>query len=429
MIAAPTAKALTVEELAAQFEQYKQQQAQELAKIKQENAHLKTENQDLKSQFQQTQQQVESTAAAVESVSESYSTIDKAAQWFDKTTIGGYGELHYNNLNQKPGNTDGEPFREVDFHRFVLYFGHEFTDRLRFFSELELEHAFSSKEEEGEVELEQAFIEYDLLDRPYGIVDGANVRGGLFLVPVGILNETHEPPTFYGVERNDVESVILPTTWREAGVGTQINLLHGVSLDLGVTSGLEIDPNKGRIRSGRTHASKASADDLAYTARLRYTGIPGLEVAGTMQYQSDISQAQDDGADTGWLTEGHLIWTRDIGPGAVTFKGLYARWDISGDTIEAIKADDQDGWYVEPSYRFNPGTLVGMGNFGDVGVYSRYEVVNGVRKQDQFDQLEFGVNWWPHENVVVKLDYRNNENDVTGDLDFDGFDLGIGYQF
>ena len=354
--------AITVEELAEQFEVYKQQQAREFTKLREENIRLREENKDLKSEIQTTQKQVDSNTAAVETVADSYDGAAKVAEWFDKTTIGGYGELHYNNLSQKPGKTDGKSFREADFHRFVLFFGHEFTDDLRFFSEFELEHAFSSDTDDGsssgEVELEQAFIEYDAVTEPIGSLDNANVKGGVFLIPVGILNETHEPTTFYGVERNDVENIIIPSTWWEAGVGTTLNFTPGVSLDLAVTTGLEIPTtgsNAFRIRSGRNKVSEASADDFAYTTRLKYTGIPGLEVAGTAQYQADITQEQNDGAEGAWLYEGHVAFNHNVGPGSFGFRALYVMWDISGTAVENAGADDQEGWYVEPSYKINPG--------------------------------------------------------------------------
>lgn len=304
---------------------------------------------------------------------------------------------------------------------------------------MELEHSVSGDGEEGEFELEQAYIEYDAVTNTDGIVDSISLRGGSFLLPIGILNETHEPPTFYGVERNDVENIIIPATWWEAGVGGTFNLVSGISLDLTATTGLEVPTEEGsnqfRIRSGRNKVSFASADDLAYTARLRYTGIPGLELAGTAQYQSDISQKQNDGADSAWLYEGHLAFNRNFGPGALGFRALYAAWDINGSEIDAAGGDNQEGWYLEPSYKINLANAFGGNSLfnrflsGDLGVYYRYEDLDGFRDRDRFDQWEIGFNYWPHGDVVVKFDYRNNTNDTTSDLDFEGFDVGIGYQF
>jgi hypothetical protein len=298
----------------------------------------------------------------------------------------------------------------------VLFFNHDFTDRLRFFSEVEIEHALAGDGAPGEVEIEQAFVEFDLNDNHYA-------RGGLFLLPVGILNETHEPPTFYGVERNDVESIIIPSTWWEGGAGVGGRYGNGLSWDFAVTSGLE-RPTDGdsafRVRSGRQKVAEALANDLAYTARLRYTGIPGLELSGTYQYQEDPSQLPGDGLDNGRLTSVHGIW--NSGPFAL--RALWAQWNFNGDAAELLDVDQQTGWYVEPSVRLN---LAGT----DWGFYTRYEDLEGARSQDRFDQWEIGFNVWPHPDVVLKADWRSRDHDLTSETgrNFDGFDLGIGYQF
>ena len=406
-----TADALTVEELEAKMNA-------RFEKLEQENQKLRTENAELKSRLTETTEQVETNKVAVETVADNYDNTEAVSRWFNKTTLGGYGELHYNHLSNDT--------REIDFHRFVLFFGHEFTDRLRFFSEIEVEHALSSSSSDGEVEVEQAFLEYDVTQQPHGILDSSQIRGGLFLIPVGILNETHEPPTFYGVERNDVESVIVPATWWAGGFGGTLNFNYGISVDLAVTSGLNLSGEGNsawRIRSGRQKVSKARANDFAYTTRLKYTGIPGLEVAGTFQYQGDMGQEAVAGLGAGRLYEVHGIYTHAVGPGAATLKALWAKWDINGEAIDAADADNQYGWYLEPSYRFDTGIL------GDIGIYGRFEKVKGWRTSDRFRQWEGGLNWWPHQDIVVKFDYRYNNNSVEGSRDFEGFDLGLGYQF
>ncbi len=38
-------------------------------------------------------------------------------------------------------------------------------------------------------------------------------------MPMGIINEYHEPTTFNGVERPLIDKYIAPTTWREIGFG------------------------------------------------------------------------------------------------------------------------------------------------------------------------------------------------------------------
>ena len=154
--------------------------------------------------------------------------------------------MHYENLD-----TDDGRKKEIDFARFVLFFGHQFTDRLRFWSELELEHAISGDGEDGEIELEQAYIEYDL-------TPSQHIKGGMFLIPVGILNETHEPPTFYGVERNPVENRIIPTTWWEGGLAFTGGFGDAFRYDAAAHSGLFTTAEDGyAIRAGRQKTAKA----------------------------------------------------------------------------------------------------------------------------------------------------------------------------
>ncbi len=170
-----------------------------------EITQLKTQLETTEQRVTETEVKAEATIAAVEEVSAG--PVAKLADWADKTSIGGYGELHYNNLTSDNSN---ESKNEMDLHRFVVFFGHQYSDDLRFFSELEVEHSVAGDDQNGEVEIEQAFIEWDY-------AENHRAKGGVFLVPTGIINETHEPETFYGVERNSVEKNIIPATWWEGG--------------------------------------------------------------------------------------------------------------------------------------------------------------------------------------------------------------------
>ncbi len=152
--------------------------------------------------------------------------------------FGGYGELHVNMLEDQ---ATGESSNILDLHRFVLFFQHDFNERLRFNSELEIEHAYSGDNEPGKVELEQAYVEYDW-------APNHNFKAGLFLIPVGILNETHEPPTFYGTERNPVEKYIIPTTWWEGGVSFTGSFADAFRYDFAAHSGLYHD-GAGQLRN------------------------------------------------------------------------------------------------------------------------------------------------------------------------------------
>ena len=395
---APHASALTLEDL-----------AKRLDALEKQNTQLIQENSKLREAVAQTNDKVEAAVIATESIADSSSGIQKLANFADKTTIGGYGEVHYNNLSGKGGASDKD---EIDFHRFVLFFGHEFTDSIRFFSELELEYNLSGDGKDGQVQLEQAYIDFDLNDNH-------TARAGSFILPVGIINETHEPPTFYGTERNPIERNIIPATWWAAGAGAHGELGAGFSYDAYIHSGLNVD-NGFSIRSGRQKVSKAKANDPAATARIKYTGIPGLELAVSAQHQQNMGQGLVAGLESGNLIETHAIWST----GPFTVKALYAAWDIDGSAVEAAGADKQKGFYLEPSYRLSE----------KFGVFARFNQWDnkagsnsGSAKDSEKEQWDLGVNYWPHEDVVIKADYQYQNNDDGKDQN--GLNIGVGYQF
>lgn len=389
-----------------------QKMQQQMAEVQQQNQDLKAENQTLKNKVDATEQTAREASETAEALAVATEEAVKTASFnTNKTSIGGYGELHYNNLEGQNGAADKD---EIDFHRFVLFFGHEFNDELRFFSEFELEHSLvkdtSNGSNGGEVELEQAYIEYDINKQH-------RVKGGLFLMPVGIVNETHEPNTFYGTERNPVESNIIPTTWWEAGVMFSGQLAQGFSYDLAATSGLNTNnANKYKVRSGRQKVSKAQAEDFAYTGRLKWTAIPGVELAVTAQYQDNMTQSQDPTAGSATLLETHAV----IQQGNFGLRGLYATWDLDGSGPKASGADEQTGWYIEPSYRIND-------NFGVFARYNEWDNQAGNSTDSEYQQVDLGVNWWPHKDVVVKVDYQ--DQDAPAGKEQDGVNVGLGYQF
>jgi phosphate-selective porin len=379
----------------------------QMQEVQTQNQQLKAENMTLKTKVEETEQAVEAVVVATEEAVNSPSFSGK------NTTIGGYGELHFNNLEDKNGDSDKD---QLDFHRFVLFVGHEFTDDLRFFSELELEHSLAGDGKPGEVELEQAYIEYDMTEQH-------RVKGGLFLLPVGILNETHEPDTFYGTERNAVEKNIIPTTWWEGGVMFSGNIANGFAYDLAVHSGLDVSKEgtktSFKIRDGRQKVAKAQANDLAYTGRLKWTAIPGVELGATVQYQEDITQGNIAGSDGAVLFETHAVIQR----GAFGLRALYAQWDLEGDAPEVAGYDEQMGWYVEPSYKINE-------YFGVFARYSEWDNQAGSSAIDsEFEQIDLGINWWPHKNVVVKLDYQFQDAEDDTATELEGLNIGLGYQF
>jgi len=373
---------------------------QMMKELKSEILNLKAENFKLKGNIDEV---VVATDEAIKS----------QIKLSNKSNYGGYGELHGNWLSDQKGNSDKD---EVDFHRFVLFFGHQFTDKLRFFSELELEHSIvKGGTSGGEIELEQAYIQADLTDT-------VTATMGLFLMPVGILNETHEPQTFYGVERNSVEKNIIPSTWWEAGAMLTTEVADGITLDLAYTSGLK-STSTHKPRDGRQKVGSATVEKGASWARLKWTGLPGVEIGATVNYQEDYSQGSITGIDDAFLTEIHAV----IEKGPWGLRALYAKWEIDGTTVKADGTDEQYGWYVEPSYKFNV-----LGN--DFGVFARASLWDnthgaGSTNNTKYKQFDTGVNWWLHSNVVVKLDYQSQDvgSGVTKELD--GINLGLGYEF
>ncbi len=366
---------------------------------------MEKENRSLKQQLQQTDQKVEATGNQVEKIA--ISGNSSGSSWADKTKLGGYGEMHYNSLDGKGGAASKD---EIDLHRFVLFFGHEFNSRTRFFSELEVEHSIAGEGKKGEIELEQAYVEFDLNDKH-------RAKAGLFMIPVGIINETHEPPTFYGVERNPVEKDIIPATWWAGGAALAGRFGDGFGYDFAIHEGLATTAAKDyKPRDGRQKTSEASAKKLAATARLKWTAIPGIELGGTVQHQSDITQGQDATAGSANLYEVHSV----INKGAFGLKALYAQWDLSGSGPKSKGADKQKGWYVEPSFKLSE----------QWGVFARYNLWDnkaGDNLASKKKQIDVGMNYWPHPDVVLKADYQRQNNDDGKNLN--GFNLGVGYQF
>lgn len=352
------------------------------------------------------------------------------------TTVGGYGEVSYNNYR------DGSVKDQADLKRFILFLGHKFNDRLRFFSELEVEHAFAKDGKapaNGELEMEQAYLEYALTDTTYA-------RAGLMIVPAGIINETHEPPTFYGVERNEVESRIIPSTWREIGVALRGQAAPGLEYNVGMSTTPDAsqykDAAKG-FRDLRTSGSKATANDLGVFGALNYRAVPGA-LLGASVFRGNTGQDGNGatakaalvGVDAPLtLWDVHAKYTL----GKLDLQGLYARGTL-GDTA-AINAaaglaagsnkaapKSFHGWYGQAAYHlWQSGEM-------ELNPFVRYERYNTQDKVDAGFAIDprndervttAGFNFMLHPQVVLKADYQNYKVDPAKDR----FNLGVGYMF
>jgi hypothetical protein len=350
-----------------------------------------SETDELRAEMQALKQQLAALADAVESAPQDTHE--------SRVSLGGYGEMHLN-LNNGEDN-------EIDFHRFVLFLGAELSESTRFFAELELEHSLAGDGKPGEIELEQAYLEQDI--RP-----GMRAKAGLFLLPVGLLNETHEPETFYGVERNNVEKNIIPTTWWEGGVALAGELAPGVNYDLAMHSGL--NTADGTIRKGRQKVAEATANKAAYTGRIRYTGVAGMEVGVSAQYQDDLMQGGGEREISASLLEAHVAYAND----GFGLKALYAEWNLDK-AVNDIRsgASKQNGFYIEPSYRMN--------NVGVFYRFSGWDNAAGSSSDSDYQRQDIGVNYWLAPTAVLKADYFREE--LADDLNATGYNLGVGYSF
>lgn len=350
------------------------------------------------------------------------------SQGSPRTSISGYMDFHFN----KPEFEDAR----LDFHRFVLLFMHSFSDRLRFVSELELEHALvEGLEEAGELELEQAYLDF-LVTRSF------NVRAGVLLVPVGIINERHEPPVFYGVERPFLDTVIVPSTWFEAGAGVHGEIGAGWRYRAFVVSPLnaaEFSAEEG-IRGGRQKASDTNIGRVATTGRLEFVGYPGLTVgASTWSGRSGFEFRPRFDVPV-HVAEADARYVRD----RLELRTQFAQvWIDNADQLNdalALQvgvnpniAGALRGFYLEGGYR-----VVSGWSAGDVGAFVRYEnfdtqfrMPSGFVPLPEFDRdaWTIGGTYWPDPDIAVKVDYTLLRSRSSLSQAPNSFNVGLGWWF
>jgi len=344
-------------------------------------------------------------------------------------TISGYMEMHLNKEQDLPA--------EADLHRFVLMVGHTFSDRLKFWSEFEVEHAFvEGAEPSGEVAVEQAYIDL-MIHRRF------NLRTGMVLVPVGIINERHEPATFHGVERPFVDSVIVPATWRDVGVGAFGDLGHGFSYRAYLLPGLDatgFTAEEG-IKDGRQQGGHAVASDPAITGRLEFRQY-GL-TAGASFWRGG---------------SGFPLVRLDIEPPTVMVSAIDGRYrrgrhelrgqwslvniDAAGDLNRALQAHSGIspniasrllGAYGELASRVSPDSWL-----HEVVAFARYEKFDTQNRMPdgflpighlQRSALVVGATYFPDPDVAFKFDFireRNKSSVVSAPW---RINLGVGWWF
>jgi hypothetical protein len=394
-----------------------EQLAAELVKVQAQLAEL------------QRQRTVEPQAPATASAAATPNGASSTAPREPATVLSSYGEINYNRPTKASENA------QADVRRFVIGIQHRFDEKTKVVGEVEVEHAVSSSGDPGEVAIEQAYVEHQL--RP-----SLAVRAGLFLMPVGLLNEQHEPTAFYGVERNFVETAIIPTTWREGGVQLVGTFDNGLTVQGGVTTGFDLtkwDATSGEGREsplGSIHQelALAKARDLALFGAVNWRGIPGLLIGGSV-FTGGATHAQAAASARVTLWDVHARWT----PGRWDLAALYSRGSISN--TAALNASlvgnptlipkSFDGMYVQAAYK--------LWSHGDYALspFVRVEQFNTARSFADLGAgltpanaptervVTLGANMQVAQGVVLKADYqRFREN-----RDADRVNLGVGWSF
>jgi len=352
------------------------------------------------------------------------------------TTLWGYGELNYNRPTGDAGAT------QADLRRAVIGFGHSFDESTRVYGEFEWEHAVASADDQGETEVEQLYVEHSLAEN-YG------VRAGLMLVPLGLLNEHHEPANYYGVERNFVETAIIPTTWREGGVAMYGTTDSGFSWNIGVGTGPDLgkwDPSSDEGREsplGSIHQELqlAKAHDLSGFGALNWQGIPGLLVGGGVfagKIGQDTPDFPADGAQL-VLSEAHVRWQ----PGPFDLSALYTRGTISDTQALNLTYLGQPtpvpkafwGGYAQGAWRaveWGRSSLVPFLRYEEFNTgaeYAQQPPGFGTPALPTERVCTAGANYYLNPNVVFKVDYQHFDYDDEALGYGNRFDLGLGYQF
>tara|TARA_Y100001935_G_scaffold247969_1_gene244545 strand:- start:1640 stop:2608 length:969 start_codon:yes stop_codon:yes gene_type:complete len=320
-----------------------------------------------------------------------------ADEFFEpKTTIGGYGEMHY---DMEANDGDGK----LDFHRFIVYYKHQFSPEWSMMSEVEIEHNMVGSESSlgykgGYLAMEQAHLNY--WNGSFGF------KGGVILVPAGIINEYHEPPTFMSVERPEYNKYIIPTTWFDNGFslyGTKGDFNWNVTL----TGDLDGDAIGAGIRGARLKGYYSKASSWTKTIQGSFTGVDGLKLGGSVTMND---APKDDGTSVGvTLTEFNGTYYKN---------NMYARMEYGMiDYTDNPVTDTSNGYYLDLGY--NVAELVGCD--GDMFVWTRTS--NYTRDDvESIDISLFGLTYKPLENVSFKFEL-GSKNDA------DVMRFGLGYMF
>jgi len=342
------------------------------------------------------------------------------------TTLGGYGELHW--------DMEGE---EMDFHRFIFYIKHNFNDQWSMMSEVEIEHNMvysdgSVDADAGYLAMEQAFLNY--WNGKWGF------QGGVLLVPVGVTNEYHEPPTFMSVERPEYSKYIIPSTWFDNGFAFY-GTLGDVNWKYSMTGDLNGDEIGKGIRSARDKGVSSTTTDWTKTIQLSWAGMEGLKVGGSITMNDAPVSASH--VNSGYaigvtLTEMNATYSKNnmyarMEYGTISYdNNLLDLVDENGDDCSITwwpngvacdgvadhEVESSSGYYLDLGY--NIADMLGCD--GDLYVWTRTSEYNKDDDDVATEISLFGVTFKPLDNIAIKFE--------TGDKDGnDIMRMGLGYNF
>ncbi|MEG8945623.1 porin [Rosettibacter firmus] len=337
-------------------------------------------------------------------------TFSQSENYNFETYVHGYGELHYN--YEKVGN---KPLKSLlDFHRFVTFIGYTWNDKWSFHSELELEHNYV-EEGQGELELEQAYVNFHFKD-------WLGFQAGVVLPSVGLINEIHEPPLFFGVERPDYNTRIIPTTWAGNGIAFygRINSFdYKVTIMEGLNSEKFSESNA--IRDARRKGFKADARNLLYNFRIDYLGVSSLKIGGSFTY----NKANGD-------TSSNKIYIYEF-HGRYQTNRVDAIFEYGTIDYEKYNLQKSQGFYFDFGYNISADLdwetkIIPFIRYSDYNTAAKTLAGGDSEKKNHFKYWMIGLSVKPVDNVVLKIDYGIRTREL-GNEKTKLFNLGIGYMF
>lgn len=352
-------------------------------------------------------------------ISKAQNTAEKIIGSNQGLHIGGYGQIDYN----KQINDELNHNATLDVHRLVTFFGYNFNEKTSFISEIEMEHV-------KEVYVEQAFLSHR-------IKDNISVNAGLILIPMGIQNLYHEPPTFNGVERTNVDKYIVPTTWREMGVSVNGRMMDNtLSYELMLVNGFNgydgagVFSGSNGLRSGRQKAAKSYMTSPDFASRFSYLGIPNLNL-GFSTYLGESESSAYNGLD---LSDENAVMSADstiiginmIGidgryqQGPLQLRGQYVVADLSNTNQYNIftgkdLGSKMMGYYAEAGYNLlskkeTNDELIAFVRYENYNTHK--EVEDNITINSNYDRKDvvLGLGWKLAKGAMFKVDYQIKSN-------------------